>query len=203
MHFYRTLVMSLFLGVTLNHSAHATKFECGTNEILTVEERIKDCSPLPNSTKKSYYEHVTWNLVVRTYDPKIRIFHEVWFDSNTGLVWGDRLDKKYSHYDAIELDDDGKIISEKACASKEAKLANAGITEKKFGLPTSKEYHKAEKNGIREILSNLGNYEDRDVWSATLDTLFGDDEARGFSFWEGSMFAGKRKSVLSVRCVGR
>lgn len=165
----------------------------------TVEDRIRNCIALPNAIKKTQ-SGVSWNLVSRSRDPKIGKFYEVWKDSQSGLLWGDRLDKRYTHHDAIALGINGKVVSETACGSDEGKVASAGIGEKKFGLPTIEEFQQAEKNGVREVLPNMKDYF---FWSASRDPGY-TGYARGFNGYDGvSSSVAVRVYVNSVRCVGR
>jgi hypothetical protein len=166
-------------------------------DVFTVEDRIKNCSALPKAIKKTQ-KNVIWNLVARSRDRKTGKFYEVWRDSKSGLLWGDRLDKRYSHYDAIALGLKGNVVSESACNSDNGKTANAGIGEKKFGLPTIEEYLQAEENGVREVLQNMDDF----FWSASRypnDT----DNARGFFGSSGYFVNDPRDDYGSVRCVGR
>jgi hypothetical protein len=169
----------------------------------TTEDRVKNCTGLPgaNKTTKS---GAKWNLVARSRDPKTGKYYEVWKDAQSGLLWGDRLDSKYSHYSAVALDSTGKVLSEYACKSNEGTRAVAGIGEKKFGLPTINEYAQAEKNGVREVLPNMKDYW---FWSASLDPN-NTDSAQffvGFNGDSGSGYrdGGSRGNHVSVRCVGR
>jgi len=164
----------------------------------TTEERIKNCVSLPGAIKKTV-AGATWNLVSRSRDPKTGKFYEVWKDAKRDLLWGDRLDNKYTHYNAVALDSNGKVISESACKSEEGQKASAGIGEKKFGLPTIEEFQDAEKNGVREVLPNMKDYF---FWSASLDPD-GTDYARGFYGSGGDSDVDDRDYDYSVRCIGR
>lgn len=164
----------------------------------TVEDRIKNCITLPNAIKKTG-AGVKWNLVARSRDAKTGAFYEVWKDSQSGLLWGDRLDNTYTHYNAIGLGANGKVVTETACNSQGGKTASAGIGEKKFGLPTIEEYSQAEKNGVREVLPNK-NYL---FWSASINPKY-TDYARVFNGNSGDLNDDYfRDSLFSVRCVGR
>ena len=167
---------------------------------ITTDQRIKDCSVLSGSSKKTK-AGVSWNLVARKRDRATGKFNEVWKDSKSGLLWGDTLDSDYSHYNAVELSATGKVLSEKACASDEGKKASAGIREKSFGLPTIEEFQKAEQDGIREVVPNMyGHW----FWSASLypsNAYF----ARVFSGYDGYSYSrdDRDDDDLEVRCVGR
>src|SRR5262245_26872135 len=69
--------------------------DCGTKDSMSTEERIQDCSRLSESSKKP--KNVVWNLVARKYDLSSGKSYEIWRDSKSGLLWGDRLDSNYSH----------------------------------------------------------------------------------------------------------
>ena len=166
---------------------------------ITDAQRIKDCS-LRKDSSKTTSKGVKWNLVARKRDVSTGKYYEVWKDSKSGKVWGDKLDSDYTHHDAIELNMSGKVIKEKACITEEAKRASARIGDKSFGLPTIKEYEDAESNGIREVLPNM-RYSW--FWSASLSP-YGSDGARGFDGDDGNSFDfGIRAGHSSVRCVGR
>jgi hypothetical protein len=178
----------------------------------TVEDRIRNCISLPGAVKKTA-AGVTWNLVSRSRDPKTGKFYEVWRDSQSGLLWGDRLDKKSSHYDAIALGSRCErasahsmkcnVIKESACESEEGKRANAGIGERRFGVPTLEEYEAAEKDGIREVVRNMKYYS---FWSASVYSglpAYGSGNAHSFGGDLGHRSFGARADDLSVRCVGR
>ncbi|MBY0471378.1 hypothetical protein K2X30_09445 [bacterium] len=172
---------------------------------VTIDARIKDCAAFPGSSKKG--KGVPWNLVSRKLDPTSRKFKEVWKDSNTGKLWGDRLESTYVHdtqyprkgYEAaVEMD--GKTVKkEMACVSKEGKAASAGIQEKAFGLPSIEEFEQAEKDGIREVVPEMGGHF---FWSASLYP-YDPDFARVFGGGNGGSGYGSRDDGGSVRCVGR
>ena len=117
----------------------------------------------------------------------------------SGLLWGDRLDSNYTHYNAVALNANGKVTMEKACATDqdEAKRANAGLI-KTFGLPTIEEFEQAEKNGIRDVLPNMGTW----FWSASLNPVYS-GYVRGFNGSSGYSGGDVRDDYVSVRCVGR
>jgi hypothetical protein len=180
--------------------------------LTDIDDRVKDCSVLPGSMKKSK-AGVTWNLVSRRRDNSTNRSYEVWKDSTTGLLWGDTLNSRYSSYNAIALaaapcDVDSKapnysknckVVEEKACASDDGKKANANIKDKAFGLPTIQEFIQAEKNGVREIVPNMAN---RWFQSASLDS-YDTGFVHVFSGNSGNGYSDDRDDNYSVRCVGR
>ena len=94
----------------------------------------------------------------------------------------------------------GIVTDEKACNSDEGKRANAGIREKKWGLPKIEEFEQAEKDGVREVVPNMAGHW---FWSASLDPN-STDIARDFSGGYGGSYYGYRDyGNVSVRCVGR
>ena len=109
-----------------------------------------------------------FELVYRDPDGK-----ESWKDLATGIVWHDREDRKYTHYEAVE----------------------------KFGvnLPTIEEFEAAEKHGFREVLPNMKEYS---FWSASLNPS-SMDYARFFNGYGGYGGYCIRGPHYSVRCVGR
>lgn len=169
----------------------------------SIEERIRDCSSLPESVKKTR-SGVVWNLVARNRDDKEKAFHEVWRDSATGLLWGDSLgpEKTYSHQAAVRLDAEGRVVSETTCNSELGRKANAGISERKFGMPTMNEFARADKNGLREVLPHL-TYSF--TWSSSLRPG-NSDMALGYSGYNGDLKGSYHRKFVTdglVRCVGR
>lgn len=158
-----------FLYTILKNFSPTQKYACGNQG--TVAQRIQDCSYSPQAKKSG------WSLVTRTAE-----FKEVWQDSNTGLVWGDRLPNTMNYDDA-----------QKACngsASENGKLRLA------FRVPTIDEYKQAEKNGIRSALPNIGYW----YWSSSVYSEY----TRGawlFSGDYGYTNYDFRDYDYSVRCV--
>jgi hypothetical protein len=182
---------------------------------ITVEDRIQNCSRYPGSVKKTN-KNVTWNLVARKRDRSTGRYYEVWKDSSTGLLWGDRLDSTYSHYNAVALatapcqvdhnapnySKNCPVTSEKACGSAEGKRAQAGVNEKSFGIPTIQEFLQAEKDGVREVAPNMAG---QWYWSASLDSIY-PEFARLFYGGDGGAYnvvVFRSYGDASVRCVGR
>lgn len=173
----------------------------------SIEDRVNNCIVLPNAVKTTK-SGVQWNLVARKRDPQTGKFYEVWKDCGKkengvcdpkGLIWSDRIDKSYSHRDAVHLDSKGNVTGEPACRSNEGKTASAGIQDKSFGVPTIEEIMQAEKNGIREVLPNMWG---RWFWSSSVyPHLSG--VAYFFSGFNGRVDTGFRVNTNSVRCVGR
>ena len=178
--------------------------ECGVDED-TIAERVADCAKLPGSSADYKgdvpgQKLVEWNLVSRARHRSSGRYYEVWKDSKTGLLWGDRLEGSYSHYDAIEIKD-GVVKYEKACHSKEGRIAYARITEKHFGLPTAEEFREAEKDGIEFVLPNMPTFgrADEYFWTATLDS----QKAGDAYFFRGGLSSASRNVGGWARCVGR
>jgi hypothetical protein len=179
--------------------------DCGTNAILIpimapypieIEDRIKNCN---QSVQANFTSIVSWNLVARSTDPSSGKTYEVWQDSMTGILWGDKLDQQYTHYDAVVLDTnwDHRVLRELACNSEDGHRATAGITEVAFGLPQQQEIYQAVRDGLLEVLPNLrkGDY----FWSASLDANY-IDAAQVFDV-QGNTSA--QKGFNSVRCISR
>ena len=183
-----------------------------------VEARIKNCAQHGKTSQVIFKnpdtgQSVTWDLVARQRDPATMKVHEVWRDSNTGKLWGDMLDGKYTQYDAVELNALGKVVSEKACAPKDdakqariARHANAGVDEKNWGLPTEQEYDEAANDGITRVLPNL----DADRWYWIAGRLKGisdpKDVAPAFQpGWgpNGGSTDNWPDRPIWVRCIGR
>jgi hypothetical protein len=139
---------------------------------------------------------ITWDLVAQKTSNGMR--YQVWYDRNSGLLWGDRLDGLYTHFQAIKYDFLGDIAEETACASVAGQRANAGILSEKWGLPTDPEFEQAERDGMRQVLPNIDAW----FWSAH---LYPNSELAGeFGGRTGLIGIGVREYyVLSVRCVIR
>ena len=173
----------------------ASREECGTDERLnrfrgeiTDAMRIKDCSTRKDSTK--FVKGVVWNLVARKRDATTKQLYAAWKDSESKLVWSDRLDENYNHRDAMSI----------ACTSESARRATAGISGKSFELPKIEQYEDAERHGIRDVLPNM-RYSW--FWSASLSPNYS-GLARGFHGSDGGSFDYLRDyGGYSVRCVGR
>lgn len=143
---------------------------------------------------------VTWSLVAQKSTNGRK--YQVWYDSKSDLMWGDNLDSTYSYHEAITVDSAYNVIEEKACESGEGQRANAGIKSKKFGLATIEEYERAEKHGIREVLTmrGSGGYEyDMSASVYCNGTCF----VAMFNGSNGNTYHGYLYHGGSVRCVGR
>jgi hypothetical protein len=184
---------------------------CGLTE-STIDARIQNCSAVPNSQRVSG-TGVKWNLVARSHDVQTGKFYEVWEDSNTGLVWGDRLDREYTHFDAVTFgsqchtDSLGyvlycNVISETACESADGIRANVGIAERKFGLPRTDEYWTSFEDGILEVLPDI-----RQGFFWSVDFPTDRDPATQALIFDGYESSPEelspRDSLTSVICVGR
>lgn len=117
-----------------------------------------------------------WELMERYSSIKddLEILKEAWKDLTTGIIWFDREDKTYTHYEAVE----------------------------KFGnkIPTIEEWEVAEDHGARDILPNMAHW----FWSASLSPppsyAYG---ARGLYGYDGNSYDVNRDYDGSVRLVGR
>lgn len=98
---------------------------------------------------------------------------ESWLDCTSKVIWYDREDETYTHYEAIERFKDA--------------------------LPTIEEFQKAEEHGFREVCPNMHSYW---FWSSSLDSNVS-EYARGFFGSDGDGDSGFRYGGGSVRCVGR
>ena len=157
-----------------------------------IDARMDDCQNISSSTKsytnKNNGQTVIWKLVSRKRDPSTGKFYEVWQDSSTRVLWGDRLD---SHSD--------QSSAQSKCNGTEGKRAVAGISEKTFELPTKKDFKDAIENGILEVLPNL-----RGHWFlSSLVSSYNDHFAWGFDSSNGGIYGDYRRGVGSVRCVAR
>lgn len=200
----------VFVAFTLQ--AQAKVLDCGHVD-GGLNARIANCAKLPDSQKTSS-SGVVWNLVSRQTDP-VGEYHdqmEVWQDAKTGLLWGDRINKNYSQYDAVNLsnqscvtDEENKAVNcavekETACVSEDAKIANAAITEKTFALPTIQEFIQADADGFRDVtVHNVSSW----YWTTSISS-FNTGSARVFSGEDGDVTSFYREaSDDQVRCVAR
>lgn len=131
--FALTMLLSVSSFASVNEVSQnfneSEKFPCGFKG--SVEDRIHDCSYQQSSQKGNFV------LVARTIK-----FKEVYMDSKTGLLWGDRLPSEMNHYDA-----------QKACNESLGEVLK--IKDLVWRLPTEKDYIQADVNGIRASLPNM------------------------------------------------
>lgn len=153
------------------------KVPCGLKG--SVDERISDCSRLPQQTWGGGDGFV---LVTRSFDLK-----EVHKEISTDLLWSDTLPLEMTHYDALD-----------ACNSDLEEVG--GISGVNWRLPTIHEYKKAEKNGIRFKLPNTNSW----FWSSSVSPLM-KNRARLFSKFYGVAYyeLHRRDIPFSVRCVAK
>lgn len=179
--------------------------ECGLLQ-NSIEERIQDCAKvmIVGNPRISPAE-VKWYLVSRKLKAgKNSAWNEAWMDSATGLIWGEAViyDGGHwsSHYNALRMSPDGTVIEETLCNSDSGKIANLGISEKKFGIPTIHEWERARIDGVREVLPDFI----RDhYWSATLSPSL-TSYAYVFDGHRGQRpFTSHREDEKFIRCVGR
>ena len=90
------------------------KFSCGHKG--SVEERLKDCSYQSTSRKNGFA------FVARSEEGK-----EVYKDLSSGLLWSDRLQGR-----------SGQLVADMTCKPSQTELM--GISDVKWGLPTSDQY---------------------------------------------------------------
>ena len=182
-----------------NGSLWGRSLECGTGK-GSVEDRIKDCSKLQGSSKIP--NGVEWNLVTRKRVHSTGRFAEAWRDSKTGSVWGNRLESRRSHYLAVTLAPGGAVADERACNSVESKEAGFGIVDRKFGLPTIREFEQAAEDGA-EFIPFL---QSERFWSASIADCVRDGSgancAMAFDL-KGGAEPVYRDRDLSIVCVGR
>lgn len=159
--------------------------ECGLTQ-AGIENRVADCSRLPGSSRLTIHDERV-DLVARACPYAKNRCYEVWKDAATGLLWSDTLDGSFTHYQAIERDDEGKIVSETACESQAAALATAGIEEVKFRLPTQDEQ---ESSLVQSLLPNQNCF-----WNSDL----AHDRTRNDA-WASCGYADRGRSH-KVKCV--
>ncbi len=91
---------------------------------------------------------VTFELIKRTKENK----KEVWKDHATGLTWADREDTLVTFHRATEL------------CNEDSSAELRGFLPQIFRLPTRSEVEASERNGFREVLSNVKL---RHFWTST------------------------------------
>jgi hypothetical protein len=87
---------------------------------------------------------VTWKLVASKQDPHSGRVYQVWKDTSTGVLWGDRLDSGYRY---------GKA----SCGSEEGQRSVAGLNTTGFRIPLSGDLQQAYEDGANEVLSDMGD----------------------------------------------
>jgi len=162
--------------------------------------RMNDCLNRLGKESTKTSNGVMWKLVARKRDRSTGKYYEVWQDTKTLTLWGDTLDSSYSHYNAVEMALNGKVVAQKACVSGEGKRADAGITGKDFAVPTIEAWDDAVKDGLRAVLPNMGH----DFWSASPNP----NVPTGARNYDGKVSDSStllsyrsREQELSVRCV--
>lgn len=100
----------------------------------SIEERIKDCDLTKNG----------FSLIHR--DEKGR---EIYKDTKSGLIWGDRISFDFNHYG-----------SQKAC---DTDVPEEKVLKLKWRLPTIREFEQAAANGMKSALPNMI----QSYWSST------------------------------------
>jgi len=179
-----------FMYALLKNFAPVPRQPCG--EVGTPLERANDCAKATTSKN-------TWELVALTKGMKLitrtKELKEVWRDTKTGLIWGDRLEKPYSFNDLVELDKNQRVLREKICPTVEAENGKL-VKVLRFRLPTIEEFKQANSDGIRTRLPNMdGRY-----WTSSVFTN---------GSWYGWVFDGStgesdgevRDDEFAVRCV--
>ncbi len=149
------------------------KTPCGLNG--PIPDRIRDCSEQESSIKGVF------NLVTRTKE-----FKEIYKDTKSGLLWGDRLETGMNHFKAME-----------AC---KADLDEVGqINEVSWRLPSKEEYEEANKNEVRAALPNMDYW----FWTSTLNAS-NPNHAWFYNGLDGVLSNYNRSyGNDSVRCIGR
>jgi hypothetical protein len=169
--------------------------ECGTSQ-TTIAGRMQNCAAFDGSSKTTK-SGGKWALVARRLNSKTSETNEVWMDLKTGLAWGDRVEGDLNR--AINTYTQNQ--AETACGSKEALVANAGITEKIFSLPSKTEFVQANKDGIAEILPHVDEF-----WTSTVDPKQKDgSKAFAFDLVSGQFDSAPRNGYdyFKVRCAVR
>lgn len=168
--------MKLLFFLSFVMSATAFASPCGLEG--SIEERIKSCNLMKE----------TFVLVTRT-DKGLEVFK----DTKTGMVWGDRIIYDFNHYG-----------SQKACGDDlpEALL----LKEIKWRLPTVREFEVAASHGMKTSISHMDHF----FWTSTpvkskRRRTRRSPPAQVF-LWDGQenkTDVGDIKDAASVRCIGQ
>jgi hypothetical protein len=204
-------VMLLTEGAMHLKIAEASPGDCGYGSFTSIEDRVSDCN---RSVVTS--DGFKWSLVARFASWK-----HVWRDDQTGLLWGDLIDHRFSHYEAISLDETQcvvnpakneqtcRVVTEAACDSSYGLVVNGQIGERKFGLPTREEFQEAFRHGAFNVLPHM--FRNNFYWTSTISTR----SEIAIQIWTNNgndfreaRYYGKGDNVgesfpTRVRCVGR
>ena len=167
--------------------------ECGNRG--STEERVQDCAPVPTSHRN--FKEYSWDLVTRLKGSD-GYFREVWKDTQTGLLWGDRLDSRLTHYEAASSVD-GLVEHEIACISDEAALANGRISDRLFGLPSRHDFWEADLHGMRQVLPKAW----WDHWTSTWPFFDRNAPSDSAFVYPSGLAWNRHINRVPVRCVGR
>ena len=181
--------------------------DCGLNQ-NTVEERIEDCKSMKDSIKKVTVSGTTWKLV--SYKSFIGRNYQVWLDTDTGLLWGDRSDNLMQNHQAIMCMNSSKKSDglyrcdeheEKFCSSDEGKNTYNNISERTFGIPSLEEFKIAYEHGIEVIHDNYKF----SFWTTyDIGRINEDEHIYHYKFNANGFYQGRSgfDKVYSI-CVGR
>lgn len=137
---------------------------------------------------------VKWELAARKLAANGRLY-EVWKDTSTGILWGDRLDGWYRHTDTVAVDSSGKVTTEIACVSPQGKMSGADLGQN-FSLPSAKEFEVAFRNGLNRLQPYLNfNY-----WA---EGVAGDGEIARVVDFKSFQDLNFKNTFASVRCLVR
>lgn len=169
--------MKLFLVFLLFTAQHSFASSCGLSG--TIDERIKEC----NQAKGNFA------LVLKN-----ELGLEIYKDTKSGLIWGDRIGFDFNHYG-----------SQKSCGSENPE---ATLLPLRWRLPTIKEFEVSAGNGLKNALPKL-TYS---FWTSTTASK-GTRKSRRRKAMPASVFlwnaidetteTGSLMDAASVRCVAK
>lgn len=168
-------------------------------------ERLKPFLPEPGECLVGACKQVvslpdggTWSLYSRKRDPVSGRFFETWRDDRADVVWGDRIDRFYSHYDALGF---ARKSSESPCVKPEGLASFAGAENRTFVLPTKDDLNTALRNGITTVFKGFN--EDR-LWVSAARLLITDPAMHFFGYYGTfHIYLDVRYGDYDVRCVAR
>jgi hypothetical protein len=168
--------MKLLILMTYLFMASAWAKPCGLEG--TMEDRIKDCNLIKE------------NFVLIARDDKGL---EVYKDTKTEMIWGDRIISDFNHYG-----------SQRACTDdlREAQL----FKDLKWRLPTVREFEVAASHGMKTAVVHMEHF----FWTSTPVKTKRARRRRAppaqVFLWDGTeqkTDVGDIKDAASVRCVAR
>lgn len=141
----------------------------------------------------------TWTLQSRKRDPESGRYFEAWRDDRTGTIWGDRIDRFYSHYDALAF---ARNKSASPCKMPEGQVSFADAAKQEdLQLPTKSDLEAAIQNGAPLVLKD---FKEERLWISATRLLISDPAMHFFGYY-GTFhsYLDVRYGDYDVRCISR